>query len=204
MAEKTRPVREGDVAPDHDRLTIWLWQSYGKYLQKIFDFAQAVDRGRIEAARLHLGTRLSDTELFPDAVWEADDLVTPEKAVTESPADTLELRSQRRRLLAVFEIQPQVASLAGIMRQMNAYRHAVADEIGTKAFVVVTEDDRFDDIFTEQGIVVIHPGVDEALIPPDGLEERRIEMPEAQQEGYPAPGDALRLDPGFVSVPRRG
>ena len=184
MAEKTRSIRESDVAPDHDRLTIWLWQSYGKYLQKIFDFAPAVDRGRIEAARLQLGTRLSDTELYPDAVWEVDYLVAPGEASTaESPADTLELRTQRRRLLAVFEIQPQVASLAGIMRQINTYRHAIADEIGTKAFVVVTEDDRFDDIFTEQGIVVIHPGVDEVLMPPDGLEERRIEIPEAQQEG---------------------
>ena len=184
MAQRARPVDEEDARPEHDRIMAWLWENYRSYLHLIFEFSEEIEQDRIDAARLRLGARLSETDLFADAIWELDYFVAQEEVkAVEGGTDTSRPYSQRHRLLALFDVAPKVSSLSEVLGKLNRYRHAVIEEIGTKAFVLVTGDDRFDDILTDQGIFVIHPGEDTVHSPAEGLEERSLDLPPVDERG---------------------
>lgn len=163
---------------------VWLWEKYRVYLHQIFEFPEEIDQGHIDASRLRLGTHLSDTDMFADPIWELDYFMAQEEVTeVEGGSDTSRPYSQRHRLQALFEVAPKVSSLGEVLEKLNRYRHAVIEEMGAKAFVLVTGDDRFDDVLTRPGLFVIHPGEDTVRKPDDGLGERSLNLPPDEERG---------------------
>ena len=181
MAEPSLPDREDSARPEHDRLMIWLWKSYAAYLDQIFDLPGKLDRRRIDATPLRLASHLSDTGLFADAIWELD-FAEPSETPAVADGDSSATFSRRQRMLAVFEIRPSLSSLGEVLEGINR-RHAVLEEIGAKAFVLVTDDARFDEVFTDQGVFVIHPGEDRVHAPAQGVEERPLDISDVDDRG---------------------
>lgn len=131
-----------DFTPEHDEMMLDLMENWRVYLNVALrkaGFDEVEIYGTIEC-EIGLGEYPT---VYPDAI-------------SRDAEAKRQNREHSERVMAIFEIKPKVHSFGSTLRQIKLYEQKA--RVGRMAFpILITNDDRYDRHFVDQGVQVIHP-----------------------------------------------
>jgi hypothetical protein len=167
-----------DFTSEHDSINIWAIQNWKEIIKFIGKGINNIE-GKYEAEPVLEGY----PPIFPDGIiigkcWgekEYDDNRCNNcKRSSRDCSESIESRRKECERLSlaeyfviIIEIKPNIESFGKVLRQMNLYRERVRNRKHLDGYgrdrriitVLISNDNRYDDVFRSQGIVVYHPPI---------------------------------------------